>query len=91
MSPRSIRSTRVLPALQRSTRDHPARDEKDTFYFPENARFGNVSKKVPEEKYLLRTHTSSVQIRTMLKGEPPAADLPPPELVARESTRRVVR
>jgi hypothetical protein len=27
----------------------------------------------------------------MLKGELPAADLPPPELVARESTRRVVR
>src|SRR6185295_10658379 len=51
--------------------DHPARDAQDTFYFPENARFGNVSKKTPEEKYLLRTHTSSVQIRTMLKGEPP--------------------
>src|SRR3954469_17806613 len=43
--------------------DHPARDEKDTFYFPEAARFGNVAKKTPEEKYLLRTHTSSVQIR----------------------------
>jgi len=27
----------------------------------------------------------------MLKGEEPGADLPPPELVARESTRRVVR
>ena len=27
----------------------------------------------------------------MLKGETPVADLPPPELVARESTRRVIR
>ena len=27
----------------------------------------------------------------MLKGEAPAADLPPPELVARESTRRILR
>src|SRR5581483_805419 len=42
--------------------DHPARDEKDTFYFPAGARFANVTKKTPEEKYLLRTHTSSVQI-----------------------------
>src|SRR5947209_7298114 len=33
--------------------DHPARDEKDTFYFPQNARFGNVSKKNHEERYLL--------------------------------------
>src|SRR5688572_15554292 len=48
--------------------DHPARDAQDTFYFPATARFGNVSKKTPDEKYLLRTHTSSVQIRTMLKG-----------------------
>src|SRR5438445_11642961 len=32
--------------------DHPARDEKDTFYFPTSARFGNISKHVPEEKYL---------------------------------------
>ena len=51
--------------------DHPARDGQDTFYLPESVRFGNISKKNPEERYLLRTHTSSVQIRTMLKGSPP--------------------
>ncbi|HTA29990.1 MAG TPA: phenylalanine--tRNA ligase subunit alpha, partial [Candidatus Cybelea sp.] len=51
--------------------DHPARDAQDTFYLPEGARFGNVGKKFPGEKYLLRTHTSSVQIRTMLAGPPP--------------------
>jgi phenylalanyl-tRNA synthetase alpha chain len=40
--------------------DHPARDAQDTFYFPADARFSNVAKQNPDEKYLLRTHTSSV-------------------------------
>src|SRR5437763_636491 len=31
--------------------DHPARDEKDTFYFPASAKFANISKKIPDEKY----------------------------------------
>ena len=39
--------------------DHPARDMHDTFYLDDN------------KKILLRTHTSPVQIRTMLKGKPP--------------------
>ena len=39
--------------------DHPARDMHDTFYLEEN------------KKVLLRTHTSPVQIRSMLKGKPP--------------------
>ena len=39
--------------------NHPARDMHDTFYLDEN-----------KEK-LLRTHTSPVQIRTMLKSKPP--------------------
>ena len=39
--------------------DHPARDMHDTFYLDEN------------KKTLLRTHTSPVQIRTMLSGKPP--------------------
>ena len=47
--------------------DHPARDMQDTFYIddkamPPDARLG---------RYLLRTHTSPVQIRTMLKQKPP--------------------
>jgi phenylalanyl-tRNA synthetase alpha chain len=66
--------------------DHPARDAQDTFYFPERARFGNVAKKVPEEKYLLRTHTSSVQIRTMLKGPPPIRIVSPGRVYRRDST-----
>jgi phenylalanyl-tRNA synthetase alpha chain len=39
--------------------DHPARDMHDTFYLDEN------------KKVLLRTHTSPVQIRTMLNEKPP--------------------
>ena len=39
--------------------NHPARDMHDTFYLDENKEF------------LLRTHTSPVQIRTMLKDKPP--------------------
>jgi len=39
--------------------NHPARDMHDTFYLDEN------------KEILLRTHTSPVQIRTMLKDKPP--------------------
>ena len=40
-------------------KNHPARDMHDTFYLDE------------DRNTLLRTHTSPVQIRTMLKGKPP--------------------
>ncbi len=66
--------------------DHPARDAQDTFYLPENARFGNVAKKESGEKYLLRTHTSSVQIRTMLKGPPPIRIVSPGRVYRRDTT-----
>jgi len=39
--------------------NHPARDMHDTFYLDDN------------KEILLRTHTSPVQIRTMLKDKPP--------------------
>jgi phenylalanyl-tRNA synthetase alpha chain len=42
--------------------DHPARQMHDTFFFNEHA---------PGERLLLRTHTSPVQVRTMLKQKPP--------------------
>ncbi len=41
---------------------HPARDMHDTFFFPPNEK---------GERKLLRTHTSTVQVRTMLKQKPP--------------------
>jgi phenylalanyl-tRNA synthetase alpha chain len=66
--------------------DHPARAEQDTFYFPESAKFGNIARKVPGEKYLLRTHTSSVQIRTMLQGEPPIRIVSPGRVYRRDTS-----
>jgi len=41
---------------------HPAREMHDTFYLPEKA---------DGSRMLLRTHTSPVQVRTMLKQKPP--------------------
>lgn len=43
--------------------DHPARNEQDTFYFSDGR--------------LLRTHTSTVQIRTMEKAAPPVRIIAP--------------
>lgn len=44
--------------------DHPARDMQDTFWFKDEAS--------PEgNKHLLRTHTSTIQIRGMLERKPP--------------------
>ena len=65
--------------------DHPARDAQDTFYFPTDAQFSNIAKKTPDEKYLLRTHTSSVQIRTMLKGKPPIRIISPGRVYRRDT------
>jgi len=45
--------------------DHPARQMQDTFYLP--AKPGQKQ----EEAMVLRTHTSPVQIRTMLSKKPP--------------------
>jgi len=47
--------------------DHPARDVWDTFWISDNIN----NKKKAWEKNLLRTHTSPVQIRTMMKWELP--------------------
>ncbi len=43
--------------------DHPARKEQDTFYLPDG--------------HLLRTHTSSIQIRTMVQQSPPIRIIAP--------------
>ncbi len=42
--------------------DHPARDMHDTFFLPPDAK---------GERRVLRTHTSPVQVRTMLAQKPP--------------------
>ena len=53
--------------------DHPARDSQDTFYL-------NVS-----DKRLLRTHTSSVQIRVMEKQAPPVRIIVPGRVYRRDN------
>ncbi len=49
---------------------HPARDMQDTFYF--------------KDKHLLRTHTSPVQIRTMLREKPPIRMIAPGAVFRRD-------
>ena len=48
--------------------EHPARQEHDTFYFNEKA---------DGSRMVLRTHTSPVQIRTMLNSKPPIRIIAP--------------
>lgn len=64
--------------------DHPARDEQDTLYLPEDARFGNISQK-GKERYLMRTHTSTVQIRVMERREPPIRIISPGRCFRRDT------
>src|SRR6202166_483939 len=45
--------------------NHPARDTQDTIFI------AGQESKAPEDRLLLRTHTSPVQIRTMEKMKPP--------------------
>ena len=65
--------------------EHPARDMQDTYYLPLNAKFGNVVKH-GSERYLLRTHTSTVQIREMLKHKPPVRIVSPGRCYRRDTT-----
>jgi len=52
-------------------KDHPARDMQDTFYISEDL--------------VLRTHTSPVQIRTMMNAEPPVRVIAPGTVYRRDS------
>ena len=52
-------------------KDHPARDMQDTFY-------------INKKGYLLRTHTSPVQIRTMLSYKPPIYMVAPGRVYRRD-------
>lgn len=52
-------------------KDHPARDMQDTFYISDDL--------------VLRTHTSPVQIRTMMKQKPPVRVIAPGTVYRRDS------
>jgi phenylalanyl-tRNA synthetase alpha chain len=64
--------------------DHPARDMQDSYYLPDELKVNNVSKQA-DERYLLRTHTSTVQIRTMLKEKPPIRIVAPGRCFRRDT------
>jgi phenylalanyl-tRNA synthetase alpha chain len=55
-------------------KDHPARDMQDTFYV--------------SEEIVLRTHTSPVQVRTMLTQPPPIRIVAPGIVYRRDDARR---
>jgi phenylalanyl-tRNA synthetase alpha chain len=61
--------------------DHPARDSQDTFYVGDNAKLQTPNAKLP----LLRTHTSSVQIRVMKSQPPPIRIIVPGRVYRRDN------
>ena len=61
--------------------DHPARDSQDTFYVGDNSKPGTQNSKLP----LLRTHTSSVQIRVMKSQPPPIRIIAPGRVYRRDN------
>ena len=61
--------------------DHPARDSQDTFYLQANAD----SALNPQASSLLRTHTSSVQIRVMKSQPPPIRIIVPGRVYRRDN------
>lgn len=68
--------------------DHPARDAQDTLFLKPDARLVNVTRHGDDpasEAYILRTHTSSVQIRTMLAEKPPLRIISPGRVFRRDT------
>ncbi|MDR1437554.1 MAG: phenylalanine--tRNA ligase subunit alpha [Puniceicoccales bacterium] len=63
---------------------HPARDTMDTFFFPQDLSCGNV-KKHGDERFLLRTHCTTVQIRSLLRGDLPLKVIAPGRVFRRDT------
>ncbi len=61
-------------------KDHPARDMQDTFYVD-----SGWLQAPPSSPVLLRTHTSPVQVRTMLSSRPPIRVICPGRVYRRDS------
>jgi phenylalanyl-tRNA synthetase alpha chain len=60
--------------------EHPARDMQDTFYI-----FRNSAEDSNPDDILLRTHTSSVQVRVMQKQKPPIRTISPGRVFRNEA------
>ena len=71
--------------------DHPARDSQDTFYVrsgpvaPVAASSAPAAATAARKSFLLRTHTSSVQIRVMQKQPPPVRIIAPGRVYRRDN------
>jgi phenylalanyl-tRNA synthetase alpha chain len=63
-------------------KDHPARDMQDTFYVDGGTLHAGFSHENP---VVLRTHTSPVQIRTMLAQQPPVRAVMPGRVYRKDS------
>jgi phenylalanyl-tRNA synthetase alpha chain len=63
---------------------HPARDMQDTYFLPGNFAIKGERKK-DGESFILRPHTSAVQIRTMAKRKPPVRILSPGRCFRRDT------
>ncbi len=62
--------------------DHPAREMQDTLFIKQEKRESLSSKK----RLLMRTHTSPVQVRYMLKNKPPFKIIVPGRVFRNEAT-----
>ena len=60
------------------TEEHPARDMQDTFFIKDNDAPG-------DNNVLLRTHTSSVQVRVMQNSKPPIRTISPGRVFRNEA------
>ena len=70
--------------------DHPARDTQDTFYLQnpqgrDPKSESGAAQMNPDTGLLLRTHTSSVQIRVMEKQQPPVRIIVPGRVYRRDN------
>jgi len=66
--------------------DHPARDTQDTFYLRTGAASAPAAPLTQAAgNWLLRTHTSSVQIRVMAKQPPPVRIIVPGRVYRRDN------
>lgn len=63
--------------------DHPSRSEQDTFFL--NNFCCDTTSKKGNEPFLLRTQTSTVQIRTLLKHQPPLKIISPGRVFRRDT------
>lgn len=67
-------------------RDHPARDLWDTFWLRQNEGKKENAKGKKNEKLLLRTHTSPVQVHYMETHQPPFRIIAPGRVFRHEAT-----